>query len=148
LYWTNPSSGAIGRANIDGTRPDIFFIVGARDPVGVAVGGGHIYWTNAGTSTIGRANLDGTGVDENFIVLPPNSQLQGIAAWAPSAVAYDGNGADGGSPPTDGASPYSSGATVTVLGAGTLTRTGYTFAGWNTQADGGGTSYQPGDTFS
>ncbi len=27
-------------------------------------------------------------------------------------------------------------------------RTGYTFAGWNTGADGAGTSYEPGDTFS
>jgi uncharacterized repeat protein (TIGR02543 family) len=34
-----------------------------------------------------------------------------------------------------------------VLGAGSLTRTGYTFNGWNTAAGGGDTSYQPGDTF-
>ena len=48
--------------------------------------------------------------------------------------------------PTDNAA-YQSGATVTVLGQGTLKRDGYTFSGWNTQADGKGETYQPGETF-
>jgi len=64
------------------------------------------------------------------------------------AVAYNGNGATGGSAPVDGASPYTPGTTVTVLGAGSLTKTGYTFSGWNTAANASGTSYQPGGTFS
>lgn len=64
------------------------------------------------------------------------------------SVTYDGNGNTGGTAPVDPASPYNPGATVTVLGnTGSLVRTGYTFAGWNTQADGLGTSYNPGDTF-
>ena len=42
----------------------------------------------------------------------------------------------------------SAGATVTVLGnTGTLVKTGYTFAGWNTAANGSGTSYIAGNTF-
>ncbi len=62
-------------------------------------------------------------------------------------VAYDGNGNTGGAVPTDGSS-YADGDTVTVLGnTGSLVRTGYTFAGWNTAADGSGTSYTGGDTF-
>ena len=36
---------------------------------------------------------------------------------------------------------------MTVLGPGTLTRTGYTFSHWNTAADDSGTSYNPADTF-
>ncbi|NLF11903.1 MAG: hypothetical protein GX597_08945 [Anaerolineaceae bacterium] len=64
------------------------------------------------------------------------------------SVTYDGNGNTGGTAPVDPASPYNPGATVTVLGnTGSLVRTGYTFAGWNTQADGLGTSYNQGDTF-
>jgi uncharacterized repeat protein (TIGR02543 family) len=65
-------------------------------------------------------------------------------------MAYDGNGNTGGNPPTDESSPYDSGSSVSVLGnTGTppLTNTGYTFAGWNTAADGSGTSYSPTDTF-
>jgi uncharacterized repeat protein (TIGR02543 family) len=34
-----------------------------------------------------------------------------------------------------------------VADASDLTKTGFTFTGWNTAADGSGTAYQPGDTF-
>ena len=64
-----------------------------------------------------------------------------------NTVTYDGNGNTGGSPPVDPNSPYNCGATVTVLGPGTLTRTGYTFTGWNTAANGSGTAYNQGSMF-
>jgi uncharacterized repeat protein (TIGR02543 family) len=64
-------------------------------------------------------------------------------------ITYVGNGNTGGTVPTDGSSPYAPGSTVTFLGnSGTLTKTGYSFAGWNTAADGTGTSYVGGNTFS
>ena len=60
------------------------------------------------------------------------------------AVTYSGNGNTGGSAPTD-ATPYSAAATVTVLSnSGSLVKTGYTFGGWNTAADGSGTNYTAG----
>ncbi len=63
-------------------------------------------------------------------------------------VTYDGNGNTGGSAPSDGSSPYVTGSTVSVLGnTGSLLRTGYTFSGWNTAANGSGTSYAAGATF-
>lgn len=59
-------------------------------------------------------------------------------------VTYDGNGKTSGSVPTD-ATKYNSGATVTVKGnTGSLAKTGYTFGGWNTKADGSGTNYTAG----
>lgn len=62
-------------------------------------------------------------------------------------VTYNGNSNSTGSVPTD-ATNYSSGATVTVLGnTGTLARTGYSFAGWNTMANGSGTDRAAGSTF-
>jgi uncharacterized repeat protein (TIGR02543 family) len=65
------------------------------------------------------------------------------------AVIYDGNSATGGTVPTDGSSPYTSGTTVTVLdNTGSLVKTGYTFGGWNTAADGSGTNYAAASTFS
>jgi uncharacterized repeat protein (TIGR02543 family) len=73
--------------------------------------------------------------------------FQIVEATASITVAYDGNGSDGGSVPVDG-NTYTSGGTVTVLGnTGSLTKTGYTFAGWNTAANGGGTSYNPAAIF-
>ena len=63
-------------------------------------------------------------------------------------LTYSGNGNTGGTAPVDGSNPYVGGATVTVLGnTGSLVKTGYTFAGWNTLADGTGTNYSPGNTF-
>ncbi len=40
--------------------------------------------------------------------------------------------------------PYTAGTEVTVEGNNTLTRTGYSFGGWNTEPDGNGTGYQAG----
>ena len=63
-------------------------------------------------------------------------------------VLYEANGATSGSVPIDSSAPYNSGATVTVLGnTGNLIRTGYTFGGWNSKADGTGTDYAVSSTF-
>jgi uncharacterized repeat protein (TIGR02543 family) len=59
---------------------------------------------------------------------------------------YDGNTNTGGIVPID-TNTYSQTFTVTVLDNGTLTKTGYTFAEWNTQADGNGTDRAPASTF-
>ena len=61
-------------------------------------------------------------------------------------VSYDGNGADSGDVPEQ--QQYTPGATATTAkSAGTLTKAGYTVVGWNTQADGQGTSYGFNSTF-
>ncbi len=64
------------------------------------------------------------------------------------SVAYDGNGNTSGKAPND-INSYAPGDSVTVLGnSGALTLTDYVFVGWNTEADGSGTTYQAGVTFS
>lgn len=61
-------------------------------------------------------------------------------------VTYDGNGSTGGTVPAT--VEYDKGATVTVAGnTGGLVKTGFDFAGWNTSADGSGTTYQGGSMF-
>lgn len=75
--------------------------------------------------------------------------IQVISKETPAGytVTYNGNGNTGGSVPTDNLA-YQQNATVTVKdNAGSLVKTGYTFAGWNTAADGSGTSYNPAATF-
>ena len=64
------------------------------------------------------------------------------------SVTYNSNGAKAGNAPTD-ANQYVANAQVTVLGnTGNLSYYGYLFNGWNTAANGTGTSYAEGQTFS
>lgn len=58
------------------------------------------------------------------------------------SLSYDANGGMG----TMGAEAGMAGTTVTVAQNG-FTRDNYTFTGWNTQADGKGDAYKPGDSF-
>ncbi|MFZ9392784.1 MAG: InlB B-repeat-containing protein, partial [Ilumatobacteraceae bacterium] len=60
-----------------------------------------------------------------------------------ASLTYNAN--NGTSPPA--AQSVDAGTTVTVAGAGSMTRAGYTFAGWNTMADGSGTPRSAGSTF-
>ena len=62
-------------------------------------------------------------------------------------VTYYGNTNTGGTAPADANSPYVSGATVTILDNTDLAKTGFTFSGWNTSADGLGTGYAATNTF-
>ncbi|MBQ8833160.1 MAG: InlB B-repeat-containing protein [Paludibacteraceae bacterium] len=64
------------------------------------------------------------------------------------SVTYKENGATSGNVPTDANSPYEENAEVTVLeNTGNLAKTGHTFNGWNTRADGSGNNYTAGATF-
>jgi uncharacterized repeat protein (TIGR02543 family) len=101
-----------------------------------------------------NTNSSGTGTDyavgSTYTVASSNITL--YAKWVSGTVytvTYNGNGATGGSVPTDSYS-YSSSTTttVTVLGnTGSLTKTSSAFTGWNTKADGTGTSYTTDQTF-
>ena len=72
------------------------------------------------------------------------------AIWGEASkykVTYDGNGNDAGTVPEDSNSPYYVNSVVTVLDEGNLIKENYTFTGWNTAADGSGTAYEAGKTF-
>jgi uncharacterized repeat protein (TIGR02543 family) len=62
-------------------------------------------------------------------------------------VIYYNTDATSGEAPVDNLSYFPT-ATFVVEGLGTLARTGYYLAGWNTQADGNGTSHQAGQSIS
>lgn len=155
LSWTAPSG--IGGAAITGYQ------------VQVSTSSGGTYADAAGTCAPATTNAStavsctATGLSNNtpyfFKVAAINSLGTGNYSVAssgltPSApittysVTYNPNGFTGGSPPVDAGS-YANGATVTVLGnTGSLFKTGYTFSGWNTAADGAGTARAVGTSFS
>lgn len=119
VYVADQSNGAVKR--MDSNGGNIVTLVSGVSPIGVALDhSGNLIFCN--DTTIMKIHV------------------------APSTVTYNGNGNSGGTAPVDSNS-YLQGATVTAAGQGTLVRTGYTFAGWNTAANGTGTNYAAGSTF-
>ena len=59
-------------------------------------------------------------------------------------MTYNANGATSGSVPANGSYESGSAATTVSTNSGTLARTGYSFSGWNSSADGTGTTYAAG----
>ena len=76
------------------------------------------------------------------------SYVAGGGGGSTYTVTYNSNDATSGTVPTDSNSPYANGATVTVLdNTGNLAKTGNDWTCWNTAADGSGTDYSAGNTF-
>ncbi len=105
-------------------------------------------YTFAGWNTAANGSGTSYAATGSVTFTMPSNAVTLFAQWTINTytVTYDGNGNDGGTAPVDGSSPYNFGSNVTVLGAGTLTLTGFTFNGWNTVAGGGGTAYSAGAT--
>jgi len=109
--------------------------------------------TNGSETFIGWNSVSGgtgTGYNEGDFFTMGTSNRTLYAQWtsaATYAVSYDGNGSDGGSVPS-GSNNYPEGDTVTVLGnTGSLTISGYNFAGWKTSSGGNSADYNADDTF-
>jgi uncharacterized repeat protein (TIGR02543 family) len=98
-----------------------------------------LYWNTA---------ADGSGVSyrSNYTYSFAQS-ITLYAIWGQNfAISYSGNGNTGGSAPSNQAS-YVGGSLQTLrTNTGELTKTGYLLAGWNSAADGTGTSYALGQT--
>ncbi len=83
---------------------------------------GGVTYPAGGTVTVGTANIPFTAV------------------WLgnTNTITYNGNGATGGTAPSNG-THVTGGSTYTVASnSGSLAKTGFTFAGWNTAANGSG----------
>ena len=94
---------------------------------------------------------DARFIDVDSPVVAPISFASGqtplldIIAAATHDLVYDANGGSGTVP--DSVFNKQTGKTALVGTGDDLSRNGYVFAGWNTAADGSGTGYTPGDTF-
>lgn len=113
----------------------ITYVVNGADLV--AGGVRYVGWI---TDRPGTVNLNG----QKQVAIDHFKLTAGVAN---PALTYDGNGSDGGTVPVDPGSPHAYGGTATVVGAGTMTRAGFKFIGWNTAADGTGTDYAPTASF-
>jgi len=95
-----------------------------------------------------NTNAGGTGSNYNAgdsFAVTGNVTL--YAKWVNAisyTVTYNINGGSGTTPATQTAS---AGSSITLPGGNGLTKSGYTFGGWNTNASGGGTNYNAGDSY-
>jgi uncharacterized repeat protein (TIGR02543 family) len=109
---------------------------------GLSIANGTTYylrWTYTGSA--GSTNSQGLAIDDFSVTA--------ALALPTYSLTYNGNGNTSGAVPVDATSPYVSGATITTLGnTGSLAKTGNTFAGWNTTANGSGTAQAASSTFS
>ena len=107
-----------------------------------------INFSFAGWNT--QANGSGTNYTQAQTFTMGAANITLYAKWTANptyTVTYNGNGNTSGSVPTDSTN-YEQAQTVTVLGnTGNLAKSGYSFAGWNTQANGSGTTYIQSQTF-
>ena len=85
--------------------------------------------------------VDGAAMSESFTF---GAEAQGMKEEEGFKVLYDANGGQGAM--TDPNSPYSKNDSVLVAECG-FTNGTRKFVGWNTKADGSGTTYIPGDRF-
>lgn len=106
-------------------------------------------FTRTGYTFMGwAASPNGTLAFSDSQAIAFSSDTTLYAMWSANnyGITYFANGANGGAVPSD-TTNYNIGQAIAVLGnSGALTRTGYSFAGWNTAANGSGFTYNSGDT--
>ncbi len=100
-------------------------------------------FSKTGTTFRGWSTVaDGSGTDyADGDTYDFSANVTLYAQWAPIAVTFDANSGSGSM-----ADQMAAGG-PTALTANAFTRTGYAFAGWNTDADGVGDAYADGSTF-
>ena len=102
-------------------------------------------WTFVGWNTAVDGSGDSYDAGDEFKIGSSNAIL--YAQWEENekyTLSYDGNDSTGGTAPVS--AEYYEGQSVTVSGKGDLVKTGQTFDGWNTKANGSGTNYAAGSS--
>jgi uncharacterized repeat protein (TIGR02543 family) len=150
--WINPATQYTLTYNAgtggSGTPPAPTTSYASKTPVDIS---GNTFTNSDPTKIFYGWNTDPSGNGTSYpvgsdITMTANTNLyaQWVFATPEYVVTYDANGATTGS---DASYNYPGGVQVPILGQGSLTRSGYTFLGWNASPTGAGSSYAPGYTF-
>jgi uncharacterized repeat protein (TIGR02543 family) len=141
----NGNTNTAGAPPVDPGKYEIGATVTVKDNTGnmVKVGYTFVGWNTA-------ADGNGTAYKSGVTFPMGTANVTLYAQWTTMptfTVTYNGNGNTGGTVPVD-ANKYVPAGTVTVKdNTGLLVKTGTSFAGWNTAADGNGTTYAGGGSF-
>lgn len=137
-YNNNSKSGYI---TIDGTKYTFSHSFKANTSTLLATKSKTVTHNADGSKTVSVKGYYQTGVSSGNISKTVSKTLTKIARqWTVSFNANGGTGAPGNQTKTYG--------TNLTLSSTVPTKTGYTFNGWNTKADGSGTNYSAGGTYS
>lgn len=149
------SSATLSTSGISGTITAIKITTSGASSVVGTVGvtvGGTAFTPSSASISAASTEYTFTGSASGTVVISWNQTSSkalyiaklDITYFSGYTVTYDGNGNTGGTVPTD-TNSYASGATVTAkTNSGSLVKTGYIFANWNTLANGTGTNYVAG----
>ena len=136
-----------GNANTGGLPPSSQFKLPGEDLIVASNSGG---LTKTGYSFSGwNTAANGTGTDyAEGASYTADASARLYAKWIPLSytVTYDANGSTSGSVPDSQIKTYGIDL-ILASNTGDLERDDYTFSGWNTSADGSGTDYAEGETF-
>ena len=139
----NDNISTVGTAPVDSNK----YITGF--PVTVSGNTGGLYktdYTFTGWNTL--ANGTGTAYIPGDTFTMGSANVILYAKWTLGhSVTYKDNVSTGGAVPVDNRVYHVNDSVTVLLTPGNLTKTGYVFTGWNTLANGTGTTYIPGDTF-
>lgn len=162
--FTTPTATAVG-PSVSAVSPTSGDVAGGTS---ITISGTGFDTAGAGaTVTVGDVSASVTSLSATTIVAVTPSHTPGVVdvivtnpdgqAYRKSsgytytssvryALTYNGNLSNGGVVPSD-STQYAYGATATAAGAGTMTRSGYVFAGWDSAANGTGNAYSASGTF-
>ncbi len=143
------SAGGIGGRSVNGYPGSngAAYLGGISKDEGGGGGGG--YYGGGG----GGDNYGGGGGSSYIALLTNGSTTSGENCGAAASatgliyvVTYDSNSATGGTTPNNGTVSITGGILTLASNTGSLSKTDYTFSGWNTASNGSGTTYAVGAT--
>jgi uncharacterized repeat protein (TIGR02543 family) len=141
----NGNGNTSGAIPVDSGKYETGATVSIKDNTGNLVKTGSVF---AGWNTAADGSGTAYAAGSSYTIGAANVTL--FARWTQNTtytVTYDGNSNTTGTVPSD-PGKYETGSTVTVKdNTGNLVKTGFTFAGWNTAADGSGTAYAAGSIY-
>jgi Leucine-rich repeat (LRR) protein len=132
------------------SKDELYLMYMARNSIGVFETG--MYWSSSESSEVGAWGFNFDEGIHGDIGKDSHWRIRAVRHFRKSAssvfpVLYHPNTADSGTVPIDGYF-YEPGEPLTIrTNSGNLSRSGYEFAGWNTQPDGNGSNYSPGTSY-
>ena len=130
-YYNSIDSNSGGTKINGATDAEYILPIGTTDMFGITTYY-YVEVTNTDSAAIGKKDAMTT------------SNVAAVDVTSQYIVTFNGNDASGTVPPVQFAD---NGAAIKLPNQGSLSQTGYTFAGWNTKIDGTGTNYSTGSSY-